>query len=193
LYADTSARRLVVLRCLADGSRNYQGADGPVPRPALHAKSYCFGCRLCRQKLVSKCAAKIKRICLGWYSPGEAAFQDLLDSAAQCIKASRRKIDLGAEFGIGIVLSYALEEVEARCAVTYRSNSVSISKCRYHFRAPLCRTSQRRPASTFPAQNLTPALVSGRLNVPGGPRRTVRQPVALQLYPIRPDPHIPRR
>ena len=42
---------------------------------------------------------------------------------------------MGAEFGIGIVLSYALKEVEARCAVTYRGDSVPISECRYHFRA----------------------------------------------------------
>ena len=72
---------------------------------------------------------------LGWNSPGEAAFQDLVYGAAQCIEPSRRKIDLGAEFGIGIVLSYALKEVEARCAVTYRGDSVPISECRYHFRA----------------------------------------------------------
>src|SRR3954454_3758709 len=79
-------------------------------------------------------APSSQRACrLGWNSPGEAAFQDLVNGAAQCIEPSRRKIDLGAEFGIGIVLSYALEEVEARCAVTYRCDSIPISECRYHF------------------------------------------------------------
>jgi hypothetical protein len=64
------------------------------------------------------------------------ALEYLINGAAQCFEAARRKVDLRAQLGIGIVSAHAMEEVDARTTVGERGDRVPVGEGRYHLTAP---------------------------------------------------------